>query len=236
MLQSAMQDDFQLTVQHILGRMRGMYGGGEVVTQRDAGRDRARYAEVGERVDRLAAALASLGVAAGDRVGTFCWNSQQHLELYLAIPSMGAVLHTLNIRLFEEQLIYVVNHAQDKVIVLDDSLVPLLEKVLPQLEGVEHYVVIGDGDTGSLPDPIRYEELLAEQDDGYDYPELEERQAAGLCYTSGTTGNPKGVLYSQRSTVLHSFGACLADAMGLMASDRVLPVVPMFHANAWGIP
>ncbi|MFN2615563.1 MAG: long-chain fatty acid--CoA ligase [Thermoleophilaceae bacterium] len=235
MLQGAMQDDFQLTVQHILGRMRGMYGDSEVVTQRDGGRDRASYAEVGERVDRLASALASLGVGPGDRVGTFCWNSQQHLELYLAIPSMGSVLHTLNIRLFEEQLTYVINHAQDKVIVLDCSLVPLLEKVLPELEGVEHYVVIGDGDTGSLPDPIRYEELLAEQEPGYDYPQLEERQAAGLCYTSGTTGNPKGVLYSHRSTVLHSMAACLREMLGVSSSDRVMPVVPMFHANAWGL-
>src|SRR3954468_21965700 len=151
MLQSAMQDDFPLTVQHVLQRMRGMYGDSEVVSLRDGEKDRASYARVGERVDRLASALESLGVGPGDRVGTFCWNSQQHLELYLAIPTMGAVLHTLNIRLFEEQLTYVVNHAHDKVIVLDDSLVPVLEKVLPDLEGVEHYVVIGDGDTGSLP-------------------------------------------------------------------------------------
>ena len=235
MLQSAMQDDFPLTVQHILHRMRGMYGDSELVTLREGGKDRASYEQVGERVDRLAGALASLGVGPGDRVGTFCWNSQQHLELYLAIPSMGAVMHTLNIRLFEEQLTYVVNHAKDKVIVLDDSLVPLLEKVLPNLEGVEHYVVVGDGDTGSLPDPLRYEELLAEQGSGFDYPELEERQAAGLCYTSGTTGNPKGVLYSHRSTVLHSMAACLREMLGVSSSDRVMPVVPMFHANAWGL-
>ena len=236
MLEGTMQNDFPLTVRHILHRLRGMYGDGEVVTLTDGAKARASYGELGERVDRLAGALRSLGVGPGDRVGTFCWNTQQHLELYLAIPCMGAVLHTLNIRLFEEQLTYVVGHAQDKVIFLDDSLVPLLEKVLPKLEGVERYVVIGDGDTGSLPDPLRYEELLADQEPGYDYPELDERQAAGLCYTSGTTGNPKGVLYSHRSTLLHSMGACLGNTLTVSASDRVMPVVPMFHANAWGLP
>src|SRR5207248_2743080 len=136
----------------------------------------------------------------------------------------------------EEQLTYVINHARDKVIFVDDSVVPLLEKVLPELEPVEHYVVMGDGDAGSLPNALRYEELLEQQEPGFDYPELDDHAAAGLCYTSGTTGNPKGVLYSHRSNVLHSFATCLADAMGLSANDRMMPVVPMFHANAWGIP
>jgi fatty-acyl-CoA synthase len=148
------------------------------------------------------------------------------------------VLHTLNIRLFADQPTYIANHAEDKIIFVDDSLVPLLEKVAPTFETVETYVVMGDGDAGSLPGKIlRYEELLAEQtDEPFEWPELEEKQAAGLCYTSGTTGNPKGVLYSHKSNVLHSFGACTADAMGLSSSDRMLPIVPMFHANAWGIP
>src|SRR3954465_7944443 len=236
MLEGLVQHDFQLTIHHILDRMRNVYGDKEVVTLTDSGTERATYREVGERIDRLARGLESLGVKHCDRVATFAWNSQRHLEVYFAAPCMGAVLHTLNIRLFTEQLIYVANHAEDQVVFVDASLVPLLEKVADKLETVRHYVVMGDGDTGSLPDPIRYEELLAEQDDGFDYPELNDRQAAGLCYTSGTTGNPKGVLYSHRSNLLHSFGTCLADSMGLRASDRVLPVVPMFHANAWGIP
>jgi len=236
MLEGLVQHDFQLTIQHILDRMRNVYGDSEVVTLTDSGTERASYREVAERIDRLAGALESLGVQHCDRVATFAWNSQRHLEVYYAVPCMGAVLHTLNIRLFEDQLIYVANHAEDQIVFVDDSLVPLLEKVAPKLETVRHYVVMGDGDAGSLPNALRYEELLAEQEPGYDYPDIQDTQAAGLCYTSGTTGNPKGVLYSHRSNLLHSFGTGLADAMGLNSSDRMLPVVPMFHANAWGIP
>src|SRR3954449_1038488 len=237
MLEGLVQHDFPLTLQHVLGRMRNVYGNSEVVTLGEDGCERASYAEVGQRIDRVAHALKSLGIEAGDRVATFAWNSQRHLEVYMAAPCYGAVLHTLNIRLFADQLTYIANHAKDRVVFVDDVLVPLLEKVAPTFETVEQYVVMGDGDAGSLPNVIRYEELLADQPgDGFDWPEVDERQAAGLCYTSGTTGNPKGVLYSHRSNVLHSFGTCLADAMGLMSADRVLPVVPMFHANAWGIP
>ena len=169
-------------------------------------------------------------------MATFSWNTREHLEAYLAVPCMGAVLHTLNVRLFADQLEYVVGHAEDRVILVEDSLVPVLEKLAPRFDTVRHYVVIGDGDAGSLPDPLRYEELLAAQEPGYDYPELDDRQAAGLCYTSGTTGNPKGVLYSHRSNVLHAMGQCMADSIGMRSDDRVMPVVPMFHANAWGIP
>jgi len=238
MLEGLVQNDFPLTLQHILGRMRSVYGESEVVTLTDDGPQRAAYSDVAKRVDKLAHALAGLGIGDSDRVATFAWNTQRHLEIYLAAPCMGAVLHTLNIRLFADQLTYIANHAEDKIIFVDDSLVPLLEKVAPTFETVETYVVMGDGDAGSLPGKIlRYEELLAEQtDEPFEWPELEEKQAAGLCYTSGTTGNPKGVLYSHKSNVLHSFGACTADAMGLSSSDRMLPIVPMFHANAWGIP
>ena len=238
MLEGLVQNDFPLTLQHILGRMRSVYGESEVVTLTDDGPQRASYSDVAKRVDKLAHALAGLGIGDSDRVATFAWNTQRHLEIYLAAPCMGAVLHTLNIRLFADQLTYIANHAEDKIIFVDDSLVPLLEKVAPTFETVETYVVMGDGDAGSLPGKIlRYEELLAEQtDEPFEWPELEEKQAAGLCYTSGTTGNPKGVLYSHKSNVLHSFGACTADAMGLSSSDRMLPIVPMFHANAWGIP
>jgi len=237
MLEGLVQHDFPLTLQHVLGRMRNVYGNSEVVTLGEDGATRATYSDVSERIDRVAHALRSLGIESGDRVATFAWNSQRHLEVYMAAPCYGAVLHTLNIRLFADQLTYIANHAKDRVVFVDDVLVPLLEKVAPTFETVEHYVVMGDGDAGDLPNVIRYEELLADQPAGaFDWPEVDERQAAGLCYTSGTTGNPKGVLYSHRSNVLHSFGSCLADAMGLMAADRVLPVVPMFHANAWGIP
>jgi fatty-acyl-CoA synthase len=236
MLEGLVQHDHPLTLQHILRRMRRMYGDSEVVTLTDDGTTRASFAEVCERIDRLANGLRSLGVGEGDRVATFAWNSQRHLEAYMAAPCMGAVLHTLNIRLFEEQLTYIANHAEDKVILVDDSLVPVLEKVAPSFETVEHYVIMGDGDAGSLPNPIRYEELLADQPASFDWPELDDRAAAGLCYTSGTTGNPKGVLYSHRSNVLHALGSCLADAIALSNADRVLPVVPMFHANAWGLP
>jgi fatty-acyl-CoA synthase len=236
MLEGLVQHDFPLNLQHVLRRMRSQFGDSEVVTLTDDGTTRASYAEVGERVDKLASALAGLGVEQGDRVATFGWNSQRHLEAYMAVPCMGAVLHTLNIRLFEDQLVYIANHAQDKIVLVDDVLVPQLAKVATKLETVEHFVVMGDGDAGDLPNVLRYEDLIAGEQAGYDWPELEDSQAAGLAYTSGTTGNPKGVLYSHRSQLLHSFGTCLADAMGLQASDRVLPVVPMFHVNAWGIP
>ena len=236
MLEGLVQHDYQLTIQHVRARMRDVFADSEVVTQEAGGRRRATFADVVARADRLAGALRRLGVEPGDRVATFAWNTQEHLEAYLAVPCMGAVLHTLNIRLFEEQLTYITNHARDRVVIVEESLVPVLERVAGTFETVEHFVVVGDGDAGSLPDPLRYEELLADAPPSVDYPELRDGQAAGLCYTSGTTGNPKGVLYSHRSNILHSLGTCLGDAMGLTAGDRMLPVVPMFHANAWGIP
>jgi fatty-acyl-CoA synthase len=236
MLEGLMQHDHPLTLQLLLERMRRLYAGTEVVSVCGGERTCATYAEVADRADRLCSALASLGVGPGDRVATFSWNTREHLEAYLAVPCMGAVLHTLNVRLFADQLEYVVGHAEDQVILVEDSLVPVLEELAPRFDTVRHYVVIGDGDAGSLPDPLRYEELLAAQEPGYDYPQLDDRQAAGLCYTSGTTGNPKGVLYSHRSNVLHAMGQCMADSIGMRSDDRVMPVVPMFHANAWGIP
>ena len=165
------------------------------------------------------------------------WNSQEHLEVYVGVPCMGAVLHTLNIRLFAEQLTYIVNHAEDQVIFVDDSLVPVLEKLAPTFETVAPLRGDRRRRRRLAPErrPLRGAARRRRQP-GYDYPELDERTAAGLCYTSGTTGNPKGVLYSHRSNVLHSMATCLADAIGITARDRVLPVVPMFHANAWGLP
>jgi fatty-acyl-CoA synthase len=237
-LAGLMQDDFPLTLQHIRRRLTACSPGAEVLTLSDPGVvERFSFAETSARVDRLARALRRLGVEQGQRIATFAWNNQRHFELYFGIPCVGAVLHTLNVRLFAEQLTYIVNHAEDRVIFVDDSLVPVLERLAPSFETVEHYVVMGDGDGGSLPNVLRYEELLADAGEGrFDYPELDERQAAALCYTSGTTGSPKGVLYSHRSISLHSTATLVRDGLGLSRSDRVLTVVPMFHANSWGLP
>jgi fatty-acyl-CoA synthase len=238
MLEGLMQHDHPLTLQHVLWRLRTMNGAGTVTTLNGTGEpDRIRYSELVERVDRLAAALKEMGIKPGDRVASFAWNTQRHLELYLAAPCMGAVLHTINVRLFPEQLTYIANHAQDRVIFVDDCLVETLEKVAPTFETVERYVVMGDeSDGGSLQNATDYEDLIAGHEPGFEWPELDDRQAAGLCYTSGTTGNPKGVLYSHRSNVLHAMGKCLADGIGVRNADTVLPIVPMFHANAWGFP
>jgi fatty-acyl-CoA synthase len=238
MLESLVQNDFEITLQHVMQRMRTMNAHLEVVTLLDADGNvtRTSYGDVVRRADQLANALDSLGIRPGDRVATFAWNTQQHLEAYLAVPCMGAVLHTLNIRLSEEQLGYVINHAKDRVVIVDDTLVPQLEKVLPAIGGVEHFIVVGDGSSGTLPNVLRYEELIADQPDSHEYPQIDGRTAASLCYTSGTTGTPKGVLYGHRSTMLHALAECLTDTLDVRASDRVLPVVPMFHANAWGLP
>jgi fatty-acyl-CoA synthase len=244
MLEGMMQNDFPLTLNHIRRRMRSCNLGAELVTlNADGSVRRATHRECSDRIDRLARALRTLGVQQGDRVGTFAWNNQRHFELYFAVPCTGAVLHTLNIRLFEEQLTYIVNHAEDRVIFVDESLVPALAKLAPSFETVAHYVVMGDGELEQaeleqLPHAVRYEQLLdeADADAPFEYPELDERQAAALCYTSGTTGNPKGVLYSHRSISLHSSATLMTDANGLSRADRVLAVVPMFHANAWGLP
>ena len=229
--------DFPLTVSHILEHGRTVYPTSQVVTADVQGVRRATFERVAERVERLAAALRRLGISDGDRVGTFCWNTQEHLEAYLTVPTMGAVLHTVNIRLFPEQISYVINHAEDAVLIVDDCLIPQLAPVADQLETVRHFIVVGSGDASALPGSVlRYEELLAAERPGFAWPTLDERAAAAMCYTSGTTGNPKGVVYSQRSTFLHSLGVVSAEALGISERDRVLPVVPMFHANAWGLP
>ncbi|MFV0524384.1 MAG: long-chain fatty acid--CoA ligase [Acidimicrobiales bacterium] len=235
MIESTMQD-VQLGVAHLFNHGRRVHADSEVITWTENGPVTATFAQVGDRADQLAAALTRLGIGVGDRVGTFAWNNQHHLEAYLAVPSMGAVLHTLNIRLFPEQLAYVVNHAEDRVIIVDASVAPLLAQVRDQLTTVEHIITFGTGDTSGLGDTLDYETLLAAESPGFAYPVVDERSAAAMCYTSGTTGNPKGVAYSQRSTYLHSFGIVSGQAMGFSEDDRLLVIVPMFHANAWGMP
>src|SRR5205807_739293 len=182
------------------------------------------------------AALCRLGIGPGDRVGSLAWNHQEHLEAYLAVPCMGAVLHTLNIRLFADQLAYVVNHGGDRVLIVDDSLVPLLARVARDLTSVEHFVVVGGDDASALPNALRYEELLAAEEEGFAWPHLEERSAAVMCYTTGTTGDPKGVVYSHRSVFLHALSESSGAVFGLGTRDRVLMIAPMFHACGWGLP
>ena len=207
-LTSTMQDS-ALTITAMLRHGQRVYATSVVQTVEGDTVRSATYAQVGERATRLAGALAGLGVRAGDRVGTLMWNTQEHLEAYLAVPSMGAVLHTLNLRLFPEQLAYVINHGQDKVVIVDASVLPVLARVAAELTTVQTFVVVGDGDTSVLGDvPVHsYDELLAAAAPTYDWPELDEREPAGMCYTSGTTGHPKGVVYSHRSTVLHSMAS-----------------------------
>ncbi|GAB3817477.1 fatty acid--CoA ligase [Micromonospora zhanjiangensis] len=221
-----------------------MHGRSEVVTWTGAEPRRMTYAEVGATAARLAHALRDdLGVTGDQRVATFMWNNNEHLVAYFAVPAMGAVLHTLNIRLFPEQVAYIATHAQDRVVLVDGTLIPLLAKVLAQLSTVEHVVVVGAGDPAPLVEVAggrvavhHWADLLRDKPDRYDWPELDERDAAALCYTSGTTGNPKGVAYSHRSIWLHSLQVCMPEGFGLGPTARELAIVPMFHAMSWGIP
>lgn len=231
--------DVPLTIQQIFWRAEKLYGDAAVVTQRASGPpDRTTYGEMARRVYRLANALAKAGIRPGDRVATFGFNTQRHLECYFAIPCMGAVLHTLNVRLFEDQLDYIINHAEDQIIFCDRAVLPVLERLAAKIPTVRLVVLMNEGEepSGALPNVIDYEEFLATGDETFEWPDLDERWAAAMCYTSGTTGNPKGVVYSHRSTVLHSLVAALPNNANISERDVLMYAVPMFHANAWGIP
>jgi len=228
--------DYQLTLPYILRRAEQLYGYREIVTRRpDKTFHRHTFADFVARSKRLAVALKGLGLEPGDRVGTLGWNTYQHLEAYFGVPSSGAVLHTLNPRLHEDDLSYIANHAEDRVMLVDETLVEVFQKFRGETN-VEHAVVVTEG--ADVPEGmISYEDLLSGADEAdFEYPDFDENQAAAMCYTSGTTGRPKGALYSHRSTVLHSMMAAMGNTFALSESDCVLPVVPMFHVNAWGLP
>ncbi|TMB90671.1 MAG: long-chain fatty acid--CoA ligase [Chloroflexi bacterium] len=215
--------DSPLTITALLRRGARVFAGSEVITCEGEASRHARFGDVAERTQRLAAALQALGVKQDDRVGTLSWNHQEHLEAYFAVPCMGAVLHTLNLRLPPHQLAQIINHAGDRVIIVDDSLVPLLAAVKPHLRTVEHVVVVGAGDASALA-----------ASPSFDWPDIDERSTAAMCYTTGTTGDPKGVAYSHRAVYLHCFA--IWGAFRIDDTERILTIVPMFHVNAWGIP
>jgi len=228
-----------LSLSHIFNRAEHLFPDKEVVTATPTGRERTSYGQWAERTRRLGGALDNLGITSDGRVATFSWNTARHLELYFAPPCTGRVAHTLNLRLFPDQLTYIVNHAEDEVIFLDQSVAGLLWPLMDQFETVRHVVLMDDGapppDPAEIgPDVHDYEELIADASP-VDWMSVAENRAGSMMYTSGTTGNPKGVVYSHRSMVLHTFGVMMADTIGVCERDVVLPVVPMFHANAWGL-
>src|SRR5215813_1499692 len=228
--------DLPLQISRLLEHGTTVHGASEVVTWTGEGARRVTYAELGKMAAQLAHALRDdLGVTGDERVATFMWNNAEHMAVYAAVPSMGAVLHTLNLRLFPDQLTYIANHAEDYVIIVDSTLIPLLARVIAELHTVRHVVIVGGGDPAPLtanPNIAihRWDELLAGKPTSYAWPEVDEHVAAALCYTSGTTGNPKGVAYSHRSIWLHSMQVCLPESFGLDDASRCLAVVPMFHA------
>ena len=230
--------DYPLTLTHILERSAKLFPTKEIASRMPDGMHRYSYADFHARVHKVARILERLGVKPGDRVGSLCWNSFRHLELYFAVPCFGAVLHTLNLRLPSDQLTYIIQHAEDKVIFVDASLAPLLEPIRDQIPCVKHFVILPDETrAASLAPATDYEqEIRASGDQTYAWPKLEETAACATCYTSGTTGHPKAVLYTHRAMFLHSFSLALADVFAISERDTVLQIVPMFHANGWGIP
>jgi len=229
-----------LTITEIMRFADRLYRDTEVISlTMDEGVHRSTYGEVFDRANRVAYALSSLGVELGDRVATLAWNDHRHLELYYGVSCSGAVIHTVNPRLFPEQLAYIMNHAEDRVVFFDPMFIPLVEGLADRLSSVTAYVALTS--RGAMPESglsnlYCYEDLVGQESSAYPWPDLEEKTSSALCYTSGTTGDPKGVLYDHRSTVLHAYASCMPNVLRLSHSDVVLPVVPMFHVNAWGIP
>ncbi|HHX83946.1 MAG TPA: long-chain fatty acid--CoA ligase [Actinomycetales bacterium] len=238
-MRSTMQTE-PLNISTILRFGETVHKGAVVTTWTESGPRSLTFGELGARAAQLAHALRGLGIDGDQRVATFQWNNSEHMEAYLAVPSMGAVLHPLNIRLFPDQLAYIADHAEDKIVIVDPSLVPLLQPLLPRFSTVEHVVVTGGAaSTLEAPEHMQvhdYEELLAGQPTEFDWPEVDENSGAAMCYTSGTTGDPKGVVYSHRSIYLHSMQVCMSDGMSISVDDNVLAIVPMFHAMSWGLP
>jgi len=230
--------DYPLTLTQFFERARKIFHRKTMATRvPGAGLQRYTYADYADRVCRLSAALDRLGLKKGDRVGTFAWNSHRHMEVYFAAPLMGMVLHTVNIRLAAQDLIYIVNHAEDQVLIVDASLWHLLEPIRKDLKSVKHVIVMKDTPAGEIPaGALDYEALVADAKPVETWPTLEETDAAGMCYTSGTTGHPKGVLYTHRGIYLHCFCSSTVDALGICERDVILHIVPMFHANAWCVP
>jgi acyl-CoA synthetase (AMP-forming)/AMP-acid ligase II len=231
--------DISLLISSLIVHADRHHGDTEIVTRTVEGPiHRYTYRDAHLRSRQLAGALEKLGVKQGDRIGTLAWNTFRHFEIYYAVSGMGAVCHTINPRLFPEQITYIANHAEDTYLFFDLTFVPLVEKLRPLLKSVKGFVVMTDKAhmPDSIPDAICYEDLIAGHSGDYVWPVFDERTASSLCYTSGTTGNPKGVLFQHRSTILHSYAECMPDVVNLSATDTLLPVVPMFHANAWGLP
>ena len=232
--------DSELLISSILKFAEANFAEREIVSvTADNPLHRYTYGECFRRTRQLANALDKLGLSRGDRVATLAWNDYRHLETYYAVAGAGYVCHTINPRLFPEQIVYIINHAEDRWVFVDLLVLPLVEKIADKLEGVEGFVVMTDDahmPETTLDNAMSYESLIADESDMYDWPEFDERSASALCYTSGTTGNPKGVLYSHRSTILHAYAAVSPDVMNLRNTDCILPVVPLFHVNAWGIP
>lgn len=227
---------FPLTLTHVLARTEKLFGAVEIVSRRpDSSIHRSSYGEVCARARALASALSAAGLERGDRVGTLMWNHAVHLEAYLGVPVAGCVLHTLNLRLHPGELAYIIKHAGDRVLIVDETLLPVYEKLRGQIHP-ERVIVVSVRGQLPFPECESYGDFLTQGKPGYELPQLDENEAAAMCYTSGTTGVPKGVVYTHRSVILHSLAAALPDAFAIAQADSVLPVVPMFHANGWGVP